>query len=251
MSAHLAHIVRHPVKSAGYQILKRAALIEGRPMPFDRVWAIATEGARFDGAPTGWQAKMNFVRGAAEGTLQAIRAEFDEATGALTLTHPARAPFAGTLPSDGPALVDWLRPLWPTTRPAPRALVARGDGGALTDVPNPWVAVLNLSSLRALGQQMGRTLSIHRFRGNLWLEGLAPWEEFDLISREIRIGPARLLVEDRITRCVATTFDPDTGRPAGDTLAALDAGWGHTDFGVYARVLRSGEVALGDSVELT
>jgi len=219
-------------------------------MPFDRVWAVATEGAHFDGAPEGWQPKMNFVRGAAEGGLQAIRAEFDDSTGALTLTHPARAPFHGTLPADGPAMVDWLRPLWPDSRPAPRALVARGDGGALTDVPDPFVAVLNLSSLRALGQRMGRDLSIHRFRGNLWLDGLAPWEEFDLIGRTLRVGGATLKIEEPITRCVATSIDPDTGLRAGDTLAALEQGWGHRDFGVYARILQGGTVALGDAVEI-
>ena len=250
MTAHLAQIVRHPVKSAGFQTLTRAALTEGRPMPFDRVWAVVTEGARFEGAPEGWAAKMNFLRGAAEGGLQAIRAEFDEGTGALTLTHPARPPFRGTLPADGPALVDWLRPLWPASRPAPKALVARADGGALTDVPDPFVAVLNLSSLRALGQRMGRELSIHRFRGNLWLDGLAPWEEFDLIGKRLRIGGAVLRIEEPITRCVATSFDPDTGLPAGDTLSALEQGWGHRDFGVYARVIQGGTVVLADTVEI-
>ncbi|WP_334194946.1 MOSC domain-containing protein [Pararhodobacter sp.] len=249
--AHLAHIVRHPVKSAGYQELDRAALIQGRPMPFDRIWAVATEAAKFPDAPEGWAAKMNFLRGAAEGSLQAIRADFDEATGALTLTHPGRPAFTGTLPADGPALVDWLRPLWPANRPAPRALVQRQDGGALTDVPDPFVAILSLGSLRALGQRMGRELSIHRFRGNLWIEGWAPWAEFDLIGQEIGLGEIRLRIEEPITRCVATTYDPATGQQAGDTLAALQSGWGHKDFGVYARVLNSGTVARGDRVEIT
>ncbi len=248
--ARLAHIVRHPVKSAGYQTLERAALTEGRPMPFDRLWAITTAGAKFHGAPQGWAAKMNFVRGAAEGSLQAIRADFDEARGHLRLSHPALPPFSGSLPADGAALIDWLRPLWPASRPAPVALVARQDGGALSDVPEPWLALLNLSSLRALGQRMGRDLSIHRFRGNLWLDGLAPWEEFDLIGRELTLGTARLRIEEPITRCVATTFDPETGLAAGDTLAALETGWGHRDFGVYARVIASGTVALGDALEL-
>lgn len=249
-SARLAQIVRHPVKSAGYQELNRAALIQGRPMPFDRVWAIATEAAKFPEAPETWAAKMNFVRGAAEGSLQAIRAEFDEASGRLRLTHPDRPPFQGTLPQDGAALVDWLRPLWPESRPAPRALVARQDGGALTDVPGPWVALLGLSSLRALGERMRQKLSIHRFRGNLWVEGWASFQEFDLVGQEIRIGAARLKVEERITRCVATTFDPVTGQKDGDTLAALQSGWGHRDLGVYASILDGGEIALGDKVEI-
>ncbi|MCB1360596.1 MAG: MOSC domain-containing protein [Rhodobacter sp.] len=249
-AAHLAHIVRHPVKSAGFQALTRAALNEGRPFPFDRHYAIATEAAKFGTAPEGWVPKMNFVRGAAEGSLQAIRADFDETTGAVHLTHPRRPSFSGTLPDDGDALIAWLRPLWPADRPAPRALVARRDGGALTDVPGPWISVLNLASLRMLGARMGLDLSIHRFRGNLWLDGLPEWSEFDLIGREIAIGSARLRIEQRITRCVATTYDPETAAPEGDTLAALESGWGHRDLGVYATVTRGGEIALGDPVEI-
>jgi MOSC domain-containing protein YiiM len=33
-----------------------------------------------------------------------------------------------------------------------------------------------------------------------------------------------------------------------DTLGALEDGYGHQDFGVYARVIGGGRVALGDPV---
>lgn len=246
--ARLAHIVRHPIKSLGYQEIERAALIQGRPLPFDRLWAVATEGAGFQSDQIEWSPKMRFVRGAAEGRLQAVRANFDEVTGAITLTHPDCPPFHGTLPGDGPALIDWIRPLWPSSRPAPIRLVNRADGGALSDVPEPYIAVLSTMSNRILAKQMGREASIHRWRGNLWLDGLAPWEEFDLIGRDIQIGGAQLRIEHRITRCVATSFDPETGRPDGDTLAALEQRWDHHDFGVYARVIQSGTIALTDEV---
>lgn len=248
--ARLTHIVRHPVKSLGYQELTAAALSKGRLLPFDRHWAIATEGAPFSGAPEGWVPKMAFVRGVAEGTLQAISARFDEATGHLVLSHPARADFIGHLPHDAAALIDWVRPLWPATRPAPARLVSRQDGGALSDVPEGWISVLNLASNRDLGDRMGRDLSIHRWRGNLWLDGLAPWQENDLIGRDIQIAGVHLRVEARITRCLATTFDPVTGAQDGDTLTALKAGWGHQDFGIYARVLNDGNIALGDRMSV-
>lgn len=244
----LAHICRHPVKSVGYEELARVRLEPDMPLPFDRHWAVAHEAAKFPGQPEGWHGKMNFLRGFSEAALMAIRAEFDEETRRLTVTQPARPPLTVTLPEDGPALVDWLRPLWPEARPAPSRLVARTDGGALSDVPQPYLAVLSLASNRALGQRLGQDLSIHRWRGNLWLEGLAPWEEFDLLGREIAIGPVRLRVEKRITRCRATCANPETGVFDADTLGALKDGYGHQDFGVYARVIDGGGISVGDHV---
>ena len=44
--------------------------------------------------------------------------------------------------------------------------------------------------------------------------------------------------------------DVETGRVDADTLGALEAGWGHRDFGVYAVVLEGGEIALNDEVAL-
>jgi uncharacterized protein YcbX len=245
---YLAAICRHPVKSAGYEELAAVELAEGRPMPWDRTWAVAHAAAPFAADPDGWQPKMAFLRGWAEGSLMAIRARFDEASRTLHLTHPARPPFEGLMPAAGAALVDWLRPLWPANRPEPVRLVVRRDGGALSDVPEPWVSVASLASNRALGQRLGMALSIHRWRANLWLEGLAPWEEFDLVGREIRIGPVRLRVEERIGRCRATCANPESGRMDADTLGALEDGYGHQDFGVYARVIGGGRVALGDPV---
>jgi len=242
----LAHICRHPVKSAGYEELDRVTLAPDRPLPFDRAWAVAHAAAPFQGDPEGWQPKMCFLRGWAEGQLMAIRARLDDSTRELTLTHPQRPEFRALMPAGGDALVDWLRPLWPANRPDPDRLVARRDGGALSDVPDPFVAIANLSSNRALGQRLGQDLSIHRWRANLWLDGLAPWEEFDLIGREITIGGARLRVEERITRCRATAANPETGRTDADTLGALEAGYDHQDFGVYARVIVGGDVTLGD-----
>jgi hypothetical protein len=246
----LAHIVRHPIKSLGYQEIERAALTRGRPLAFDRVWALATTAAGFGDDAVDWAPKMRFVRGAAQGSLQAVQIRLNDADDSLTLTHPLRPDFTGTLPQDAAALVDWVRPLWPATRPAPDRLVTRADGLAFGDMPDPYLSVLSLTTNRILGQRMRRDLSIHRWRGNLWLDGLAPWEEFDLVGRDLRIGSARLRVEERITRCVATTFDPQTGQQAGDTLAALEQAWGHTDFGVYARVIESGDIFLSDTVTI-
>jgi uncharacterized protein len=178
----------------------------------------------------------------------ALESTLDEATGEMTLRHPVQGEVRFTLGDEAgmARAVDWLRPLNPADRAAPVRMVTAAQ--ALTDSPWPSVSVLSLTSLKVLSQRMGAELSPHRFRGNLWVSGWAPWEEFDLIGREISVGPVRLRVRERITRCRATTVNPATGRADADTLGALDAAWGHTDFGVYAEVMTDGQIALGDEV---
>ena len=70
------------------------------------------------------------------------------------------------------------------------------------------------------------------------------------VGRTLRIGGATLKVRERITRCKATTVDPETGVSDVDTLGALETGWNHQDFGVYAEVIEGGRIAIGDGVRL-
>jgi uncharacterized protein YcbX len=69
-----------------------------------------------------------------------------------------------------------------------------------------------------------------------------------MIGLDIRIGTAHLRVEEPIGRCRATGANPDTGAQDADTMGALEAGYGHTDFGVFARVIGSGQIAVGNEV---
>ncbi|MFC7702863.1 MOSC domain-containing protein [Plastorhodobacter daqingensis] len=244
MTGLLAHICRHPVKSIGYEELEGALLEQGRALPHDRHWAIAHEAAE---TIEGWAPKMNFVRGVAGPELMAIRAQLSR--GHLTLHHPRQGDITLCPDTEGARLIDWIRPLWPEGRPAP-ARVVHVPGQALSDVPEPYVAVLNLASNRALSARMGQDLSIHRWRGNLWLEGLEPWQEFDLIGQRLKLGEAVLRIVRPITRCKATMANPETGAVDADTLGALRAGYGHQDFGTYALVEQGGSISLGDRVEV-
>lgn len=244
----LAHICRHPIKSVGFEELAEVYLSQGHTLPFDREWGVLHEAAK--NLPlTEWAPKMNFLRGVAGHQLMAIRATVDEGARRVILSHPTAGKIALAPDTEGDALVDWLRPLWPTDRPAPAA-VAHVPGTALTDVPETYVSILNLDSNADLASRMGADLSIHRWRGNLWVQGMEPWAESGLIGRQLRIGGAVLEVRAHITRCKATTVNPDTGVADADTLGALNAAFGHQDFGVYAMVIESGQLALDDRVSV-
>ena len=250
MTGRLTHIFRHPIKSIGWESLASVELITGAALPFDRHWAVAHEAAEFEGTPQGWYAKRNFVRGVAGPQLMAVRAEMTRQ--GIRLSHHLRPELEidPDTPEGAASLMEWIAPLWPDTRPAAARLVSAG-AQALSDVPDPFVAILNHASLRAFGQRAGRELSIHRFRGNLWLDGFAPWEEFDWIGQEIRIGDTRLRIEEPITRCNATKVNPDNGIPDIDTLSILEEAYGHRDFGVYATVIEGGTLEVGDEASLS
>lgn len=248
MTARLAHICRHPIKAHGREDLASVVLLAGACLPFDRHWAVAHEAAQLgDG---GWVSCTNFSRGAKAPALMAIRSQLDEKTQTVTLSHPERPDltFRPDHPDDLPEFLAWVRPLCPTDRAQPMRIVSAGRG--MTDSKFPSVSILGLGTHRALGQRMGQDLSIHRWRGNLWVEGTAPFEELDWIGRTLQIGETRLQVQEAITRCKATTANPDTGRIDADTLGALQAWTGRQDFGVYATVIASGPIRLGDTLEI-
>ncbi len=55
-----------------------------------------------------------------------------------------------------------------------------------------------------------------------------------------------LNIRERITRCMATTCEPATGKSNADTLGALERNFGHQDFGLYAVVTEPGTITTGD-----
>ena len=245
MTARIAHIWRHPIKSHGREALDRVRVTEGTSLPWDRTWAVTHEASKTDG--TGWAPCVNFSRGSKAPSLMAIAARLDEAAESVTLTHPDRPDLTFRPDNDAAAFLDWVAPLMPADRAASAGLV-RIEGRGMTDTDFPSISLAGLGSLRALSGKVGRPVDPRRFRINFWVEGLAPWEEFEWIGREIAIGGARFRVEARIERCLATTANPDTGRRDTDTLGALEDGWGHRDLGVYLVATGSGEVAIGDPV---
>lgn len=242
----LAHIFRHPIKAHGREELASVSLSAGEALPWDRHWAVAHAASHFDAGEPMWMPCANFQRGARTPALMAMTARWDGAV--MRLSHPDLGGIAFDPETEAERFLDWVAPISPTDRFRPAALV-RGPR-AMTDSAFPSISIKSLASNAALSAHMGIDLSIHRWRGNLWIDGLAPWAEFALVGRRLRIGEAVLEVRERVGRCKATTADPETGVPDADTLRGLREVVGAQDFGVFAVVVEPGPVARGDAVEV-
>jgi uncharacterized protein YcbX len=94
----------------------------------------------------------------------------------------------------------------------------------------------------------GRPIDPLRFRANLYIDGVAPWVEFGWLDKQLRVGPAELTVFARTQRCEATNVDPATGARDMAIPAWLTRSVGHSDFGIYAKVVTGGELTVGAAV---
>ena len=96
---------------------------------------------------------------------------------------------------------------------------------------------------------MGQTVDPLRFRANIYIDGIAPWREFDWLERELMVGEDVVLrVFKRTQRCAATNVDPATGERDLQIPRALHSAFGHADMGIYATVAAGGGIAVGQAV---
>jgi uncharacterized protein YcbX len=239
-------LCRYPVKGLTPERLQSVSLARGETLPFDRAYAIENGPGRFDPDAPRHLSKINFLMLMRDERLAALRSAFDDATQTLTISRGGKPVVSGRLDTPlGRQLIEQFIAAYMKAelRGAPK--IVHAPGHSFSDVAAKCLHVVNLASVRELSRAVGREVDPLRFRANVYLDGLAPWAESGWLEKPIEIGPARLDVFARTTRCEATNVDPSSGARDMAIPAELVRTWGHQDFGVYARVVVGGMVAVG------
>ena len=98
------------------------------------------------------------------------------------------------------------------TNCAGRQRSSKPPGHSFSDVARKVVSIINLASVAALEEMVGRPVDPLRFRGNLYVRGWPAWSELDLVGRDIAVGSARGRRSSSAS-CVAPrpTSNPVTG----------------------------------------
>ncbi|MBM7563132.1 MOSC domain-containing protein [Paenibacillus sacheonensis] len=120
----------------------------------------------------------------------------------------------------------------------------------LLSVDGASILLVTDASLRRLEAISGKSVDQRRFRGNfvVTLNEGAPLEG-EWIGRQLTIGGVRLQVDSFCERCVMITMDPDTLEKDPSLLKQVHQQF-ELNFGVYASVIATGRIELGDSVSL-
>lgn len=247
-AVRLAELYRYPVKGMTGQKLAATDLAAGETLPHDRRFAIVHGASQCDPTAPSWQPKRQFLQRMTDERLALLGIDYDDATEALTLKRDGKQVARGllSLPIGQELINQFLNAFMKDARGAVKIVSA--PGLAFTDKPEKLVSLINLASVKDIERVTRAPVDPRRFRGNLILEGLPAWAEFDWIDRELAIGPVRLKVVSRITRCAAVNVNPATGERDLNIPKALITGFGHADCGIYAEVLAGGRIAEGDTL---
>jgi hypothetical protein len=259
MNATIAALFVYPVKSCRGIAVSAARLTE-RGLARDREWMIVDADGRF--VTQREVPRLALVAPALSDTM-------------LQLAAPGMAPLAiplewtgtprsvtvwrDTLPAfdQGHAAATWLS-AWvghpvrlvrfdPEFRRQCNPAFA-GPGGAHTAFADAYpLLVLSEASLADLNRRLDQPLPVDRFRPNLLLSGIEPYDE-DYIG-ELSIGAATLTLVKPCTRCQITTTDQATAQVGAEPLATLaryrqNTMLGSVTFGMNAVVTAGAGVSM-------
>lgn len=251
MGCTIDGLYRYPVKGMTPERLARAVLVAGETIAFDRAYAIENGRGTFDPSAPKHLPKISFLMLMRDERLASLEARFDDATHVLTLSRGGKQVARGELRTAlGRSLIEQFLAAYMqgSLRGAPRIVAAPGH--SFSDVEAKCVHIVSRASVRDLERVHGKPVDPLRFRPNIIIDGGEPWAEFGWIGRTLAIGGAQLSVFSRTRRCDAINVDPQTAIRDTALPATLQRTYGHTDFGIYARVTAGGEIEADQPVNV-
>ena len=122
---------------------------------------------------------------------------------------------------------------------------------SFSDIPDKAISIINLNTVLELQNKLGKQISPSRFRGNILVDGVNAWEEFNWIGKKIYIGDAILEVFKRTQRCADTNVNPDNGQRDINIPNQIKSYYGHVDLGIYAKVTKGGLISILNKLHIS
>jgi len=247
-------LYRYPVKGLTPEPISRATLAPGQCIPWDRAFALSQGDSKLDPKNPAWVSKTNFMCLLRNAGIALLDTKFDEVTHTFSIAGPAGERIsANPLTADGQAaLTNFLTAyLGPEARFGPNQKPPSFQyfpDHSFCDHQSQVISLIGLGSLRALEQAAKAPRDKRRFRANIYIEHISPWEEFSWLGKTIQIGAVRLAVQERIDRCGATTVNPDTAIRDANPVRELQENFGHIELGIFAEVVTPGTIKPGDAI---
>jgi uncharacterized protein YcbX len=184
--------------------------------------------------------------------LAELQTRFDEATSTLTVRRNGAVVAEARLDTDsGQRTLEAFFNAFAAEDLRGPAKILSTPGFSFSDTRSPKkvVSLINLGSVRAIADRIGADIHPLRFRANLYVEGMAAWDEFSWVGRRVVAGGVTLEATKRIDRCAAINVNPLTGERDLNIVHDMMGVFNHIDCGIYLRVIGAGDLSIGETIE--
>ena len=256
----VAALFRYPVKGFTSESCEFLDILPGGRVAGDRVLGLRYGNANAD--DEAWGTKLEFTALVNTPTLTPLRVRFDAARQHAFIHLGDAVLFDGVLDSTGrhrfaAVVAEYLLRVQDESlvlRPErlPLRLVGDGVTPRYQDREPGYVTLHGRGSVAALATRLDEDplVTEQRFRSNIAVDGLEPWEEQRWVGGNLRIGDVDLSVVDPVTRCLATHAHPRSGKrdmPVMKTLLQMFPADRPT-FAVLMTAGVGGRIQVGDPV---
>tara|TARA_A100001011_G_C14006195_1_gene713530 strand:- start:17 stop:778 length:762 start_codon:yes stop_codon:yes gene_type:complete len=115
-------------------------------------------------------------------------------------------------------------------------------------MPNNSISLINKKSISDFSNKISTNIEFERFRANIYIDGLAAWEERDWVGKTININNIKFFVFDEISRCSATNLKPSTDIVTINLPNQLKKTYDHINMGLYIIPQQNGVISKEDKI---
>ena len=230
----LQSITRYPLKGFAGERLNKSSIQRFQTLQGDRQYALQYA-ERNPPAQEGWRPKKFFAQSVQTDLCSQIKVDWTLEN--VHFDYQGDGLLIDRNPFDGDTLIEWIRSLSPDLGQLTLETLATG----FTDEREAYISLLNRSTVTAIAKATDTSDHPERYRGNLLIDGVDPFEELSWVGRTLQIGNATFEVVNPIVRCRATECDWHGTRTA-DFLDLLDRQLDTDVCGLYLRSLDNSEI---------
>ena len=117
-------------------------------------------------------------------------------------------------------------------------------------MPNNSISLINKNSIKHFENKISKNIEFERFRANIYVNDLAPWEERGWIGKTIEINNVNFVVTSEIPRCSVTNLIPNSNKSNLNIPLLLKKSYGHINMGIYLYPLNDGNIRIKDKVKI-
>ena len=235
-------ITRYPIKGFAGEALQNTLVRSLKTLPGDRQHALQYVD-RIPPSSKGWRPKKYFLQSVQTNLCSEIHIEWNSDIVHFNYRgNPFKIP--RTALANG-SLPQWIASLAPELGEFTLETLETG----FTDERDACVSLVNRSTVSAIAEATGTSDHPERYRGNLLVDGVRPFDELNWVGQTLQIGTATFEVVEPIVRCKATECDWHGSRTEG-FLDRLDQQLDTDICGLFLRAVGDGEIKITDQLRV-